>query len=109
MFRSSSVGEAAGALHNSGRRGPPTGALSGLFLGQREVAGGEVSGPLALQRRLVLGAYLLHLGAARVEAAGRRRVRRTRHVAARYCALLALRERGIRYWDRRQERARVRM
>src|SRR3954454_21481399 len=84
-------------------------ALGCLFQRQREVAGGEVALTLRLEQRLLLGADLLHLRAARVETACRRRVGRARHVAARNDALLARGAARIRHRDSRQQRAGVRV
>src|SRR3954451_21628851 len=57
-------------------------ALGDLAVGEREVARRHVPARLRVEQRLLDGAHLLALPAARVEAAGGRRIRRARHVAA---------------------------
>src|SRR3954451_13281272 len=56
--------------------------LAHLVVGEREVTRGEVAAGLRVEQRLLDGAHLLALPAARVEAARLRRPRRARHVAA---------------------------
>ncbi len=79
--------------------------LRDLLAREREVAGDACARALVLERRLLLGADLLRLRAARVEAAPARRIGRAGHVAA-SSALLAVAG-GIGLRHRRQQRAGV--
>src|SRR3954451_15608080 len=80
-------------------------SLTQVLVAQREVAGGLVAADLRLEQRLLHGADLLVLPAARVEAARGRRRRRAGHVAAEDLPLAARARPRDRY--RRQQRAGV--
>src|SRR3954452_17685443 len=80
------------ALRGRGRHAPRD-----LLVGQREVAGGDVAAVLALEVGVDDVAGPLHeLRAARVEAAGARRVGRRRHVATQHLAVLVARQPRVR-------------
>src|SRR3954453_7113025 len=82
-------------------------ALAQFLVREREVARRDVAAGLLVEHRLLDGAHLLALPAARVEPARRRRVRRARHVAAEY--LTAALSARARHRHGRQQRARVRV
>src|SRR3954468_22854388 len=80
-------------------------SLAEVLVAEREVAGRLVAAELRLEQRLLDGADLLALPAARVETARRRRVGRAGHVAAEDLALAP--RAGARDRDRREQRAGV--